>query len=762
MQCFFANISSGSRGTASPKQLFVEVCKKATRFRGFQQQDSQELLRYLLDAMKTEEIKRIKRGILEIFGCNGKRTVEEMDDETKHQIRIYGRCATRTFVDSVFCGELASIVICQQCNDMSVIYEPFLDLSLPLRTESRNDPGRSQYKKSSKGRGQTHGRSNSHSQGQAATDGLCQEANKQNNTLSKHKQKQQAKMKRKDAKKKQGHKSNTNVQVRAEMEGKDTAETEEETVGASPSNKSGDGDGDGDCTKTLSQTEDSGVEQTCSTKVETETKEFDESNNSREVLDEDADVLELCSMFENCRIQDEVGEQLESKDQDKQDIVVEEARSTTNTNNTNNDNNVLSGCTTVSTILSDLNTECTDSGITVQLESSKETRGCDVICSDQEVAVDQSRPEPVEVSSGDMVGIGTDSLVNSSTVKNDSLVTSSNVGEQESELLEQGVGLDTQPKSNVDTSIDAIATECTEANDCQVLETQAKGVLVTQQKQLIGTLAPCYVPRAGEVSLQACLAQFCSVEMLDGTNRFRCDHCTQLAHEREQNANSTVSAMSDEAFPVQDQTEVAQVERSELDEQIAINSPSRAKTDLVGQDSDKDSDADKSDALGTTLLKKSASPAVYSVATKQLLLHSLPPVLTLHLKRFEQVGYGLRKISECVPFPFVLDVTPFCTEKCKTPVDRQGQILYSLYGVVEHGGSLRSGHYTAYVKVRSSACQLQHRQDIPELLKTLPEDVNAVEAEGGSWYHVSDSSVSLASEDQVQSCQAYILFYERK
>jgi ubiquitin carboxyl-terminal hydrolase 16/45 len=81
---------------------------------------------------------------------------------------------------------------------------------------------------------------------------------------------------------------------------------------------------------------------------------------------------------------------------------------------------------------------------------------------------------------------------------------------------------------------------------------------------------------------------------------------------------------------------------------------------------------------------------------------------------------------------------------------------------VEHGGSLRSGHYTAYVKVRSSACQLQHRQDIPELLKTLPEDVNAVEAEGGSWYHVSDSSVSLASEDQVQSCQAYILFYERK
>lgn len=28
------------------------------------------------------------------------------------------------------------------------------------------------------------------------------------------------------------------------------------------------------------------------------------------------------------------------------------------------------------------------------------------------------------------------------------------------------------------------------------------------------------------------------------------------------------------------------------------------------------------------------------------------------------------------------------------------QILYSLYGIVEHCGTMRSGHYTAYVKVR--------------------------------------------------------------
>lgn len=32
--------------------------------------------------------------------------------------------------------------------------------------------------------------------------------------------------------------------------------------------------------------------------------------------------------------------------------------------------------------------------------------------------------------------------------------------------------------------------------------------------------------------------------------------------------------------------------------------------------------------------------------------------------------------------------------------DGEPQILYSLYGIVEHSGTMRSGHYTAYVKVR--------------------------------------------------------------
>lgn len=49
--------SEGPRRTANPGGLFSQICSKVPRFKGYQQQDSHELLRYLLDAMKNEELK---------------------------------------------------------------------------------------------------------------------------------------------------------------------------------------------------------------------------------------------------------------------------------------------------------------------------------------------------------------------------------------------------------------------------------------------------------------------------------------------------------------------------------------------------------------------------------------------------------------------------------------------------------------------------------------------------------------------------------
>ncbi|XP_028319939.1 ubiquitin carboxyl-terminal hydrolase 16 [Gouania willdenowi] len=143
---------------------------------------------------------------------------------------------------------------------------------------------------------------------------------------------------------------------------------------------------------------------------------------------------------------------------------------------------------------------------------------------------------------------------------------------------------------------------------------------------------------------------------------------------------------------------------------------------------------------------------VYTDALKQMLISTPPLVLTLHLKRFQQNGYSICKVNRHVQFPLILDLAPFSAVTCKNVAKGDSQILYSLYGIVEHSGTMRSGHYTAYVKVRP-ACPKSSSNGLP--------------AEGpgqqskGSWFHISDTSVQPVSESKVQSCQAYLLFYER-
>ncbi|XP_057694417.1 ubiquitin carboxyl-terminal hydrolase 16 isoform X1 [Corythoichthys intestinalis] len=144
-----------------------------------------------------------------------------------------------------------------------------------------------------------------------------------------------------------------------------------------------------------------------------------------------------------------------------------------------------------------------------------------------------------------------------------------------------------------------------------------------------------------------------------------------------------------------------------------------------------------------------AKKNVYTEASKQMLISSPPPVLTLHLKRFQQNGYGISKVNRHVPFPLFLDLAPFCALKSKNVAEGETRILYGLYGIVEHSGTMRSGHYTAFVKVR------------PHCSKFKGPDVPSGEAPRGSWFHISDTSVQPVTEGRVQSSQAYLLFYER-
>ncbi|XP_058516512.1 ubiquitin carboxyl-terminal hydrolase 45 isoform X3 [Ochotona princeps] len=155
--------------------------------------------------------------------------------------------------------------------------------------------------------------------------------------------------------------------------------------------------------------------------------------------------------------------------------------------------------------------------------------------------------------------------------------------------------------------------------------------------------------------------------------------------------------------------------------------------------------------------KDKKTQGVYTNARKQLLISAVPPILILHLKRFYQAGLSLRKVNRHVDFPLVLDLAPFCSATCKN-VNAGDKVLYGLYGIVEHSGSMRGGHYSAYVKVRTPSRKLSEhitgKKSVPDLKECDSESA-------GQWIHVSDIHVQVVPESRALNAQAYLLFYER-
>nr|XP_020651875.1 ubiquitin carboxyl-terminal hydrolase 16 isoform X2 [Pogona vitticeps] len=153
---------------------------------------------------------------------------------------------------------------------------------------------------------------------------------------------------------------------------------------------------------------------------------------------------------------------------------------------------------------------------------------------------------------------------------------------------------------------------------------------------------------------------------------------------------------------------------------------------------------------------KNSKKHVYTNAEKQMLISLAPPVLTLHLKRFQQAGYSLQKVNKHIMFPEIIDLAPFCSVKCKNVAEGNSKVLYSLYGIVEHSGTMRSGHYTAYVKMRAMTNQLS---DL--VLHGKIQQIAESESSKGQWFHISDTHVQAVPISKVLNSQAYLLFYER-
>ena len=121
------NIWSGRYSYVVPRNFKMAVGRFAPQFSGYQQQDSQELLTFLLDGLH-EDLNRIKKKPYIEMKDAGNRPDEEIAAEAWD---IYKKRNDSVILD-IFFGLLKSTVVCPECPKISVTFDPFCHLSLPL------------------------------------------------------------------------------------------------------------------------------------------------------------------------------------------------------------------------------------------------------------------------------------------------------------------------------------------------------------------------------------------------------------------------------------------------------------------------------------------------------------------------------------------------------------------------------------------------------------------------------------------------------
>uniref|UniRef100_A0A672PZ87 ubiquitinyl hydrolase 1 n=1 Tax=Sinocyclocheilus grahami TaxID=75366 RepID=A0A672PZ87_SINGR len=118
---------SGRHYSVVPRVFKTKVGHFASQFLGYQQHDSQELLSFLLDGLH-EDLNRVKKKeYIELRDADG-RPDQEVAEEAWHN---HLRRNDSVIVDT-FHGLFKSTLVCPECNKVSVTFDPFCYLSVPL------------------------------------------------------------------------------------------------------------------------------------------------------------------------------------------------------------------------------------------------------------------------------------------------------------------------------------------------------------------------------------------------------------------------------------------------------------------------------------------------------------------------------------------------------------------------------------------------------------------------------------------------------
>ncbi|CCH46787.1 hypothetical protein BN7_6386 [Wickerhamomyces ciferrii] len=217
-----------------------------------------------------------------------------------------------------------------------------------------------------------------------------------------------------------------------------------------------------------------------------------------------------------------------------------------------------------------------------------------------------------------------------------------------------------------------------------------------------------------KIQLEDCINLFTNEEILTGENAWDCPKCSEQHKKKSSNSNSNSLSI-----PSSSTTEsTSSSSRDSRKHRLHFGNGFRFRSSRSSSPSKKPSSMSS---------KKSSSKSI-----KSLNFVKLPPILIIHLSRF--LFYDLStKDNSIVQYPLILEFNHEGTT-----------IKYKLFGVVNHSGTLKSGHYTS---ITNKA--LGHNLQEP------------------AWYYFDDEVVKTTDHGDIRnhshlaSSEVYVLYYER-
>ncbi|KAL0700339.1 hypothetical protein Bca4012_056461 [Brassica carinata] len=123
------NLWSSGQNAVAPRFFKTKLAKFAPQFSGYNQHDCQEMLSFLLDGLH-EDLNKVKqKPYTESNDSDGR-----PDDEVAEQMWKYHKARNDSVIVDVCQGQYKSTLVCPDCGNFSITFDPFMYLTLPLPT----------------------------------------------------------------------------------------------------------------------------------------------------------------------------------------------------------------------------------------------------------------------------------------------------------------------------------------------------------------------------------------------------------------------------------------------------------------------------------------------------------------------------------------------------------------------------------------------------------------------------------------------------